>query len=58
MKRLAENSSTQLKMALGTQETTQNGSNRLLIESGLFDDEGFLAGLGRKLIKRIKTGTS
>ena len=36
----------------------QHGSKRLQIRSGrghLFDDEGFLAGLGRKRIKNIKT---
>ena len=39
-------------MALGSQETTQNGSGS---GSGdLYDVEGFLAHLGRTLIKRIQ----
>ena len=31
-------------MTLGSQETAQNGSKLLQIESDLFDDEGLLAG--------------
>ena len=49
-------SSNHLKKSL---KTAQNGWKRLQIETGsgdLFDD-GFLAGLGRKLIERIQTGS-
>ena len=35
----------------------ENGAKQLQIGNDMFDDEGLLAGLGRKLIKRIKTGS-
>ena len=35
----------------GIQETTRNGSKRLQIGGDLYDDECFLAGLGRKLVR-------
>ena len=47
----------QLWTAAGSQETAQNGSKWVPIgsdSSDLFDDQSFLAGLGRK---RIKTGS-
>ena len=46
------------KMALGSQESGQNGSKQLKIESGsidLFNHEDFIASLGGKLIKGNKT---
>ena len=54
--KLSKSSSNRLKTALGIQgtaQTAQNGSKWLQIGSGsrdLFNDDGFLAGLGRKRI--------
>ena len=58
--RLQERQPNPARVGSSSQENPQKGSKRLQIRSGrayLFDDEGFLASLGRKLFKRIQTSS-